>query len=171
VAATIVAIMAVALGLGGAVATSRNLSCVRMGESEPEASVVPLVQRAQIQGRLVVWFDWGEYAIWHFAPELLVSIDGRRETVYSDAVMAQHLAFYTDPSTRARFLQDVRPDHVWLPPALPIVSSLRADGWTTLHAGPRSVWLQRPGLGPASDSPSFVPQPDDESASRCFPGP
>ena len=59
-----------------------------------------MVEAAQLQGRLVVWFDWGEYAIWHFAPALRVSIDGRRETVYTDQVMQKHLNFYYVPSSR-----------------------------------------------------------------------
>ena len=35
-------------------------------------------------GRVLTWFNWGEYALWQLAPAgIRVSIDGRRETVYS----------------------------------------------------------------------------------------
>jgi hypothetical protein len=65
-------------------------------------------------GRLWVAFDWGEYAIWHFGPALRVSIDGRRETVYSDAVVRLHRAFDGHaPDARAEFLR-LAPEYVWL---------------------------------------------------------
>ena len=125
-----------------------------------------MVRERELQGRLVVWFDWGEYAIWHFAPQLLVSIDGRRETVFSDQVMQKHLSFYYVPSSREAFLAETGPDYIWLPAALPVVSSLIADGWMPMFRGPRSIWLSR-------DASNAVPSasPLAESGRRCFPGP
>ena len=38
-------------------------------------------------------FDWGEYVLWHLSPQIKVSIDGRRETVYSDPIYAENLRF------------------------------------------------------------------------------
>ena len=32
---------------------------------------------------MTVDFDWGEYVIWHLGPQVRVSVDGRRETVYA----------------------------------------------------------------------------------------
>ena len=65
-------------------------------------------------GRLWSTFDWGEYAIWHFGPALRVSIDGRRETVYSDDVVQLHRAFDSgSPEAQAVFLKH-SPDYVWL---------------------------------------------------------
>jgi len=67
-----------------------------------------------LHGRLWVAFDWGEYAIWHFGPALRVSIDGRRETVYSDDIIQWHRAFDRgEPWAQARFSQ-VKPEYVWL---------------------------------------------------------
>jgi len=34
-------------------------------------------------GRMATWFDWGEYAIWHFGPAVKVSVDGRTSKVIS----------------------------------------------------------------------------------------
>jgi hypothetical protein len=48
------------------------------------ARAVQLLQDSKVQGNLAILFDWGEYAIWHLAPSIKVSYDGRRETVYSD---------------------------------------------------------------------------------------
>ena len=67
-----------------------------------------------LHGRVWIAFDWGEYVIWHFGPGLKVSIDGRRETVYSDDVIQWHRAFDLGaPWARARFLA-TKPEYVWL---------------------------------------------------------
>jgi len=164
--ATVLAIaIAATLIIGGVVVSADNVSCVRMEVNQPEPEVVAIVKQRGLQGRLVVWFDWGEYAIWHFAPDLLVSIDGRRETVYSDPVMQKHLNFYYVPASADAFLAETLPDHIWLPVDLPVVSSLLADGWMPLYRGPRSIWLSR-------DASDAAPAPQlAESGRRCFPGP
>jgi len=163
VVVAVVVISAALIG-GGALISARNVGCVRMESADhPEPDVVRLMKDRQMRGRLAVWFDWGEYAIWYLAPALSVSIDGRRETVYSEDVTARHLYFYYVPSTRARFLNDVRPDYIWLRSDLPVVPSLESDGWVPLYSGPRSVLLGRTGE-PAVPSRA-------EPVSRCFPGP
>jgi hypothetical protein len=155
--------------IGGGAAVARNITCVRTGADQPEPELVDLVKRNRMTGRLAVWFDWGEYAIWHFAPALKVSIDGRRETVYSDDVLQKHLSFYYVPSTMNQFLSEIRPDHIWLPPHLPVVPALRAAGWVPVIEGPRSVWLTRRGeTRPEKSEQWFLPQAD--VAAGCFPG-
>jgi hypothetical protein len=47
------------------------------------ARAVAILKRSGLEGRLLVEFDWGEYVIWYLGPRIQVSIDGRRETVYS----------------------------------------------------------------------------------------
>ena len=65
-------------------------------------------------GRLWTTFDWGEYTIWQFGPALRVSIDGRRETVYSDSVIAWHRNVESgDEATIARLVR-LGPEYVWL---------------------------------------------------------
>jgi hypothetical protein len=46
-----------------------------------------------ITGEMVTFFDWGEYVIWHLAPGVRVSMDGRRETVYSDEIYQEDQRF------------------------------------------------------------------------------
>ena len=98
----------------------------------PEPQVVELAREQQLRGRLAIWFDWGEYAMRYFGPSLPVSIDGRRETIFSQQVVDRHLQFYYRPSTREAFLSDFRPDYIWLPHDLPVVPRLLADGWVPL---------------------------------------
>lgn len=167
VAAASAMVIAAALIVGGVAVSASNVTCVRMAEDQSEPEIVEMVKQHGLRGRLLVWFDWGEYAIWHFAPDVQVSIDGRRETVYTDSVMQKHLNFYYVPSSRGAFLSETVPDHIWLPVNLPDVSSLVATGWTPLYRGPRSIWLSR-------DAPSSQAPPLSEltgMARRCFPGP
>ncbi len=52
------------------------------------ARAVALLQQSGVRGNMAVPFDWGEYVIWHLGPGIKVSIDGRRETVYSDEMLS-----------------------------------------------------------------------------------
>jgi len=112
-----------------------------------------------LHGRIWIAFDWGEYAIWHFGPQLKVSIDGRRETVYSDDVIQWHRAFDVGaPWARARFLA-AKPEYVWL----------RSDRTATRD------WLAANGYRiDASTQSSFVAVRNDlaplEKPSNAMPG-
>jgi hypothetical protein len=112
---------------------------------------------------MLIWFDWGEYAIWHLSPEIRVSIDGRRETVYTDEVMTNHLSFYAGAEGAENYADAIRADYVWVPRRLPAVRKLLARGWQTGFEGPVSVLLTRTHVPPTvrSTAPSEL---------RTFPG-
>ena len=94
-------------------------------------------------GRLVVWFDWGEYVSWHFGPDLKVSMDGRRETVYSAAMLREHITFYRNGPGAREFLERLSPDYVWLPKSLPVSAMIADWGWTPILATEKStVWAR-----------------------------
>ena len=126
----------------------------------PEAEAVLFLSRNQASGRVLTWFDYGQYAIWHLAPRVEVSYDGRRETVYSERVQRAHRAFYAGDASYARRLQA---DFIWLPKQLPVVRRLLADEWHLAFAGPRSVIL--------AAKPGAYPEPSPYVGPRCFPGP
>lgn len=54
---------------------------------------VQLLNDSNIQGNLATEFNWGEYIIWYLSPQIKVSIDGRRETVYSKDIYQKVLDF------------------------------------------------------------------------------
>jgi hypothetical protein len=58
----------------------------------PVASVA-LLKQSGVAGNLAVEFSWGEYVIWHLGPRVKVSMDGRRETIYTPEVYKQNLDF------------------------------------------------------------------------------
>ena len=104
--------------------------------------------------------DWINHG---WLAECAISIDGRRETVYTDPIMRKHLNFYYVPASAHDLLAETLPDHIWLPVDLPVVSNLLADGWMPLYRGPRSIWLSR-------DASDPLPGNLEGSERRCFPG-
>jgi hypothetical protein len=165
VVSTIVAMTIGAVVLAGALLFSYgNATCVRMESGYPEPEAARAIAHGGVHGRMLIWFDWGEYAIWHFAPAVSVSIDGRRETVYSDEAVRKQFDFYFHPENRQAILDELKPDYIWLPANLDVVSALKSDGWTPLFAGRTSVLLGRP-----PHDPLAIPRV--ETGRRCFPGP
>ena len=160
-----IAALAVAIGLGLAGWRQReSLTCVRLdGPWMPEREAGAFIAANRLTGRLLTWFDWGQYAIWHFGPGLKVSLDGRRETVYSDAFVTRHLQLYYDPEKATKLLDDLRADYAWLPLSTPLTATLNRSGWHRLYTGPISVVFSR------ADSPA--PLQVGTLGSACFPGP
>jgi len=109
----------------------------------PDADVAAYAREQKLTGRVLTWFDWGEYVIWHFGPDLQVSIDGRRETVYSGDVVDAHMRFYTSTSDGWRYPDAINADYVWIPSHLPVVRDLEVHGWRTLCKGTQSTLLGR----------------------------
>jgi len=138
--------------------------------SLPEADAVTVLHRQPAGTRVLVWFNWGEYAIWHLSPRMLVSIDGRRETVYSDNLQTRHFDFYFDRPGGATLPEDLRADYVWVPRVLPAVRRLRADSrWTAIYDGEQSVIFERVGLAHSRGAASIVAAA--APTARFFPGP
>jgi hypothetical protein len=157
------AALVIAAGLSS-LALSRSMICLPAASPpvSPEAAAVSYIQRAQLRGRVVMWFDWGLYAIWHVGDRLSVSIDNRRETVYSADVVNRHIAFYEGRDDQ--YPDELRADYVWLPAAMPVVQNLRHRGWRPLFEGPRSIIMSR---SDARAETSRVPAP----RGACFPNP
>jgi len=81
----------------------------------PDVRAASALASPAAHGRLVLPFNWGEYAIWHFGPRLRVSIDGRRETVYSDRVVDIQSAAAHGLPPGLEHLRQTQPEYVWLP--------------------------------------------------------
>ena len=84
------------------------------GTWTPDLVAAGVFQSASVGGRLVLPFDWGQYAIWHWGPRLRVSIDGRRETVYSENALRIQAAVVDALPEGIGFLERERPEYVWL---------------------------------------------------------
>ena len=98
------------------VAWPLSVGCIQMeGPWLPDVAAASSISAAHPRGRLVSWFNWGEYAIWHFGPALKVSADGRRETVYTDAVLSQQRAVALGDLKALSSLEETSPEYAWLP--------------------------------------------------------
>jgi hypothetical protein len=126
----------------------------------PERDAVRFIREHDLRGRALVFFDFGEYAIFHVRDRLQVSIDNRRETVYSAAIVDAHRKFYDggDPG----YADAIGADLVWLPRQLPAIPQLEARGWHRRFEGPQTVILLRQ-AGPVVTT--------RERSLPCFPNP
>jgi hypothetical protein len=113
-------------------------------------------------GRLAVWFDWGEYAIWRFGPGLRVSMDGRRETVYSARTIDEQAALGRGESAGTAFLERTHPEYVWYP----ATNALLKD-WLDGHGYRLDVETARSFIAVRNDLPHL--DRGMPSISRCFP--
>lgn len=128
----------------------------------PDANVAAYVRDARLSGDVLTWFDWGQYSIWHFGPELKVSMDGRRETVYSPEVVDAHFRFYFGTADEWRYVDVVKADYVWVPKHLPVVRQMQLHGWHRMCEGSSSILLAR--------EPHQPPCPrNSSSGDRLFP--
>jgi len=84
-----------AFGLALVVAAVPHFASIRlMGPAlQFPARGIAALKAARIRGNLAVPFTWGEYIIWHLGPDVRVSVDGRRETVYPQEVYAENIRF------------------------------------------------------------------------------
>jgi hypothetical protein len=145
----------------------RTLACIGIHPTWPEPAASDFMRERQMAGRIVTFFDWGEYAIWNMPSDLKVSMDGRRETVYSDRTVASHLQLYGGSAHGLAYLDELDADYVWLPRTLPVVPMLQQRGWQTIYEGPISIVLAED----ADAAASSAPVRGAASAVRCFPGP
>ena len=100
--------------------------CLPIGAQDPAG--MARLRATSVEGRLAVHFDWGQYALWHLAPRLKVSWDGRRETLYSAEVQEIQKAVASGLPAGDRWLSEVTPEYVWLP-----ASSVTRQKWLDAH--------------------------------------
>jgi hypothetical protein len=163
-----VLLLALALIGTGATVSARNLSCIRFEDNMfPEAQAAKILTGRGARGRMLTYFDYGEYAIWHLSPDIVVSMDGRRETVYSNEAVERQFRFYTVPGERKEIVSALKPDYIWMPSNLDVTKDLASDGWKPIFEGPQSVILAR---GDVANVP-FAPYHSAAVPPRCFPGP
>jgi hypothetical protein len=146
---------------------SSSLRCIAIEDSErmPDAQAARVLASAG-PGRLVTFFNWGEYAFWHLGPRLRVSMDGRREAVYSERRLAEHDAILFGTPNGFATLAEWRPEYVWLPAASGATKQwLATHGYRVEFESPRSFVAVR------ADVPHLhAPPPAPASAAQCFPG-
>lgn len=105
---------------------SLNINKIQLIESPPyPVQAVQLIKQSGVKGNLAGEYNWGGYVIWHLWPDIKVSIDGRRETVYSREIYEINLGFLLAIDRWDRLLNDYPTDLVLVNDHSPIYNLMR----------------------------------------------
>jgi hypothetical protein len=125
--------------------------CLKLPEKPPivnELKFYPVdairyLKENQLSGNLLVYFDWGEYALWNLYPHCRVAIDGRYETVYPHAVCQEYFDFIQARGNWRHFLQRFPHDFILLPADIEIVTLLKKESrWKAIYAEKGCILFQ-----------------------------
>jgi hypothetical protein len=148
---------------------AENVRCIPVDREFAENAAIHTLASAPAGARVLTFFDYGEYAIWHLGPRVLVSMDGRRETVYAPDTIAAHMAFYDDPLTHRHYADELRADYVWVPSEPRFRTALASAGWAPIFAGPVSMVWARSSPAPVDAERAQHGSPAPANMPRCFP--
>jgi hypothetical protein len=151
----------------GVYAALPHLTCIPPLPSHADPLAAAALKAAQARGRAIVEFNWGEYAIWHLGPRLLVSVDGRRETVYSPARLEEFFDVASGSPAGLHIVARDKPDYIWMrTDRSGLRNALAKEGYRIDVITPQSFVAVR------SDRPVLMPAADSQQVrARCFPGP
>jgi hypothetical protein len=153
-----------------------RFGCIRIDPDDfpCPARAVALLKGSGVRGNLAVPYDWGEYVLWHLGPGVKVSIDGRRETVYSDEACRQARDFEQGTGVWDALLKTPpSTDLVLAPNASPTTNLLSyLSQWLPIYQDTYCAVFVRaglPGLSRIVQTP--IPALPDNGNGLCFPGP
>jgi hypothetical protein len=128
-------------------ALSSGLFSGRLSVGHPQPhGAVEFMQVRGLRGNVLGDFAWGEYLIFHLAPESRVFVDSRYDMVYPQRVLADYLDFFL-AGPRAVAVLDAYPhDFVLIPPtaAARVLMERRAD-WKLIYSDPSALLFARAG--------------------------
>ena len=117
----------------------------------------------EMQGNLALPLDWGGYALWHAAPTVRVSMDGRFATVYPPAVVEDNFAFFRgDGSPGASRLLDAYDTTLALVPRGIVTPLAGRAGWQRVYADSVATLYSKtaaPDAGSAEPPQGWLPFP------------
>ncbi|MBX3025938.1 hypothetical protein KF840_13610 [bacterium] len=156
VAAALAALAAVQLAtVGGQL--SRDRGALVFDAGEYPVGALRFLRERGIAGNLALPLDWGGYALWHGAPALKVSLDGRFATVYPPAVVEDGFAFFrADGDANAARLLDAYPTTLVLVPRGTPTPLDRRGEWHLLYTDQVAALWSRD--GDAATGPSTAPR-------------
>jgi hypothetical protein len=168
VPASVIRALAVALliaATSGSVLVARwATSCVPItGGWAPDLGAMAALRHAS-PGRIVTPFNWGEYALWHLSPRLRVSMDGRRETTYSEARLMESDGILSGEPEGFAVLEQWHAEYVWVP-----ATSRATIDWLRVHGYRIDIETAQSSVAVRGDLPRLVAYVE-ETARPCFPG-
>ena len=159
----------------GVSALLRFSSCIRItpevGAGSYPARAVGLIKQSGVAGNLAIDFDWGEYALYHLSPAVKVSVDGRRETMYSRTIYIENLAFMFGRRDWDALLRRPETQLALVKTGFPTFNLMRLEpGWRLIYQDSLASLFGREGLPIVETLRRTVPPalPPD-GAGLCFP--
>ena len=126
-------VLPLAIGVAAVAIATPRLKAIEVDGGLFPVRAVQLIKKSGVEGRLAVFFDWGEYSLWHLSPRLKVSVDGRRETVYSNAVYAESVDFIYGTGDWDRLLRRGA-DVVLVSTQFPVYNLMKLKaGWSLVY--------------------------------------
>ena len=101
--------------------------------AEYPTAAVRALRAAGAHGNLALPLDWGAYALWHLAPQIKPSIDGRFATIFPVSVVDDNFAFFRGTPSWRRLI-DAYPTEAALLPAYSACPIRREPGWQRVYA-------------------------------------
>lgn len=110
-----------------AVTSAGDCIALEADQFEFPVRAVRALSEAGMSGNALVPFNWGEFSIWHLGPELQVSVDGRRETIYSERVLRANLDFFAGRGDWDQILDWAPIDVILIPTRSPVRNLMNRD--------------------------------------------
>jgi hypothetical protein len=111
-----------------------NVMRIRASPLYPVQAVSLLRGDRSLKANLATEFSWGEYVIWQLGPNVKVSIDGRRETLYPPAIYAHAKDFLMGRQRWDALLDDFPTDMALVMQSSPTCNLLMLKpGWRPVY--------------------------------------
>jgi hypothetical protein len=111
---------------------------------EYPVGAVAFMRSHGLGGNILDEFGWGEYLIWHLEPGSKVFIDGRYDSVYSEAIVNQYLDIDLGHPNGLEVLRGYPNDFVLISLKAPGVSLMKsAPGWKLVYHDATAVLFAR----------------------------
>jgi hypothetical protein len=162
--------MFVLTGVICVIASGRHFSRILVDREEYPIEAVQLLRTSGVRANVATNFNWGEYVLWHVGPGMKVSIDGRRETVYSEAVYEENQRFAFGYGKWDTLIDRPDVDLALVPTQhWPVSNLLRLKpGWAAVYEDDRSAIFVRQ-RSPAAALLAQTPRPPRAADEVAFP--
>ncbi len=151
-------------------ASLHQFTRILVDRDEYPVEAVELLRASGVQANMATNFNWGEYVLWHLGPNVKVSIDGRRETVYTDAIYEENQRFNFGYGKWDALIERPGVDLALVPTDhWPVFNLLKLKpGWTVVFQDDRSAIVARQG-SPAAAAIARTPRPARVADKLAFP--
>ena len=115
------------------------------GYQQPHGAVAFMRARS-LRGNVLCDFAWGEFLIFHLAPQSRVFIDSRFDMIYPPSVLADYLDFVLVRPRAGRVLAGYPHDFVLIPTRTPVCRFMASQsGWRRIYSDETATLFARTG--------------------------